>query len=165
MNSEELKEITQQLADVELPAAPEWQPLIIAMGVVIVAIVLAVVVIRLRSRGKGSNKVCDAGRDALYQLQLLRQEWQQNEVDDHDAAYRLATLLRLGLGLNQLTDAPPSSLQSEQPQWDEMMRLLTQLRYTPSPQPSPPRGRGGNVLSDETFAQIEQWLRKGNAPC
>lgn len=183
INSEELKEITQQLADVELPPAPDWQPLIIAVTVVVVAILLAVGVVYLRSRRKGSNKVSDAGRDALHQLQLLRQEWQQNEVDDHDAAYRLATLLRLGLGLKQLTDTPPPAIMNEQPQWQQILQQLTLLRYQRRNEPQhsieprhsgecrndegvcPPEGSGENSLSGETFAQVEQWLKQGGGPC
>ena len=212
MNSEELKEITQQLADVEPPPAPDWQPLIIAVVIVIAATLLAVVVIRLRSRRKHSSHASDKNRDALYQLQLLQQARQQNEIGDHDVAYRLATLLRLGLGLNQLTDTPPPALQSDQQQWQELIRLLARLRYQPGKKPrhsgecrnletlaqkhamtlSPDKRESGDVLNDsgrldcpirasrgrlsgihrnddvlttETFAQIEQWLKQESPPC
>ena len=172
MNSEELKEITQQLADVELPPAPDWQPLTIAAAVVIAAILLAAIVIRLRSRRKNSNNASDTRREALHQLQLLQQQWQQNEVDDRDTAYRLATLLRLGLELNQLTDTPPPALANKQQQWQERVRLLTRLRYqhndkqqhSKEPRHSGLR-RNDDELSAEIFSQIEQWLKQGNTPC
>jgi hypothetical protein len=160
MNSEELKAITQQLADVELPPAPDWQPLIIAAVAIIIALLVAVVVIYLRSRRKDSNNVSDRNRDAPHQLQLLQQAWQKKEIDDHDAAYRLATLLRLGLGLNQLGDMPPPSLQGDQQQWRQLLQQLAQLRYRPHAGEEEKK-----ELTTEIFIQVEQWLKRGEAPC
>ena len=159
MNSEELQTIKQQIADVELPPQPDWQPLVTTIIVVTIAVVLAALVIRLRSRRKGPNKISDTKREAIYQLQKLHRQWQAHEVDDHDAAYRLATLLRLGLELSQLTDTPPSKLQIEQNQWRDTIQLLTRLRYQQS-------GTEKSVnLSSETFIQIEEWLKREETPC
>jgi len=157
MNSEELKTITQQLADVELPPAPDWQALVIAAIVVVVALLLAVAVIYLRSRRKHSGKVPDSTSEALHQLQLLQLAWQQQKINDHDAAYRLATLLRLGLELNQFTETPPPSLINQQPQWQALLQQLTQLRYTPA--------NHHNPLTADAFTQVERWLKQAHTPC
>ncbi len=157
MNSDELRTVTQQLADVELPPAPDWQPLIVAAIVVVIALLLAVAVIYLHSRRKHSGNGSDATREALHQLQQLQLEWQQQKVDDHDAAYRLATLLRLGLELNQLSETPPPSLTDQKTQWQMLLQQLAQLRYTATNSHQP--------LTTDAFSQVEQWLKQAHTPC
>ena len=157
MNSEELKTITQRLADLELPPAPDWQTPIVAAIVVVVALLLAVAVVYLHSRRKHAGNGSDSIREALHQLQRLQLAWQQQKINDHDAAYRLATLLRLGLGLKQLTETPPPSLINQQPQWQVLLQQLTRLRYTPTESHSP--------LTIDAFNQVEKWLKQPHAPC
>lgn len=169
MNDAELQQITRQLADVELPAPPDWQPTVVAAIVVATAVLLAIGLIYLRSRRGQSAKLPIASREALYQLRRLQQAWQRNEIDDHDTAYRLATLLRLGLGLNQLTETPPAPLMSEEPQWQTLLQQLAQLRYRPQPDDSGAEfnqeTQADEKITEETFNQIAQWLQRGHAPC
>lgn len=166
MNETELKVITQKLADVEAPPPPEWQPLISASVTVAVAVVLAVALIRLRSRRAHPAKAADASREALHQLQQLQRAWQRGESDDQESAYRLATLLRLGLGLDQLTETPPPALSAEAQPWRELMQQLNRLRYQP-PAVHEDEGQGGDEigaqLTPDSFARIERWLRQGGA--
>lgn len=155
MNSDDLKEITQQLADVELPPAPDWQPIIVAATVVIIALLLSIGVVYLRSRRKQAGVVPDRSREALYQLQLLQHKWQLQEINDHDAAYQLATLLRLGLELKQLTETVPPALTNQQPQWQTLLQQLTQLRYTATDDSTP--------LTSEAFTQVAAWLKQAHS--
>ncbi len=157
LSDDELKQITQQLAGLELPPAPDWQPLIIATLVVLIALLLAVALIYLRSRRQQPGHIDDQSREALHQLHLLQQQWLQQSIDDHDAAYRLATLLRLGLGLNQLTNTAPPALIEQQQRWQQLQQQLIQLRYTPA-ESRPP-------LSADLFTQVETWLIQGRPEC
>lgn len=158
MNSDELKEITQQLADVAMPPAPEWHLVIIAAtAMLVVVILLSIGVIYLRSRRKKTGVISDSSRAAIYQLQLLQHKWQRQEINDHDAAYQLATLWRLGLDLNQLIETPPPALMDQQPQWQELLQQLTQLRYSQTKSKTP--------FTADAFTKVEAWLKQAPAPC
>ena len=157
LSDDELTQITQQLASLELPPAPDWHTLIIATIVVMVALLLAVALIYLRSRRQQPGHIDDQSREALHQLHLLQRQWQEQNISDHDAAYRLATLLRLGLGLSQLTHTAPPALTTQQQRWQQLQQQLAQLRYSPAASRPP--------LSLDLFTQIEAWLVQGHSEC
>lgn len=78
----------------------------------------------MRWRGRGVRACCK-------RLQHLRKAYAAGSVSQHEAAYRLASELRLGLQLQQLNaDLPPPALPvAEHPGWAEAIARLDALRY------------------------------------
>ncbi len=148
-------EILGRLADIELPAPPDWQPLLITGGVIIIVLMLAVLLrLTIRRRKKISaynNRNSEVTLTARLKLQQLINDWQSHTVNDREAAYRLTTLLRLGLGLPQLTHICPPHIAADQRAWQETVSLCTNLRYQKKPV---------THLSLEVFQRVEQWLIK-----
>ncbi len=148
-------EVLSRLADIELPAPPDWQPLLITGGVITIALLLIVFIrLYIQRRKKISaynNKLSDPALTARLKLQQLINDWQSHTVNDREAAYRLTTLLRLGLGLPQLTPICPPHIAADQRAWQETVSLCTNLRYQKIP---------GTHLSLEVFQRVEQWLIK-----
>jgi len=149
------------LADIELPAPPDWWP-VIGLAAALLLFAAGVLTTHLRSRTRrgtspllltpalspGAGEGEDDSREARTRLERLRQEWLAGAVDARAAAYRLGTLLRLGLGLPQLLPAaPPAGLAPRE--WRETLALLHELRYAPVP---------ARTLTEETFARARRWL-------
>ena len=147
-------EILGRLADIELPAPPDWQPLLITGGVIIIVLMLAVLLrLTIRRRKKISaynSRNSEVTLTARLKLQQLINDWQSHTSSDREAAYRLTTLLRLGLSLPQLTDTCPPHL-ADQQSWQDTVRLCANLRYQKKPV---------THLSLEVFQRVEQWLIK-----
>lgn len=139
-----------RLADIDLPAAPDWQPWIIAAAMIVLVLALVVAgwyVRHHRARGLASTMIARSAM-AQQRVEQVRAGWLSGTISDREAAYRLATLLRLGLGLPQLTpDRPPVA--AEQSVWRETIHLFEQLRYQPTARQS---------LSPEVFQRVEHWL-------
>ena len=158
MNDAANPEILSRLADIELPAPPNWQPLLIAGGAIIIALMLIVLTrLYIRHKKKSSSDTglhLDPALAAHLQLQQLIHDWQSHAINDREAAYRLVTLLRLGLGLPQLTHTCPPHIAADQQAWQETVALCTHLRYQPAPI---------TPLSLETFQRAGQWLLKTSA--
>ncbi len=140
------------LADIELPAPPDWWPLITLAAALLV--VAGAILFRTATRRQTHSVAVapasgdDSAREALGRLEQLQQEWASGALDAHAAAYRLATLLRLGLGLPQLHPAaPPTGLDTEL--WRNTLALLHELRYAPAP---------AQTLTPETFTRARHWL-------
>lgn len=155
MNDAANPEILSRLADIELPAPPNWQPLLIAGGAIIIALMLIVLTrLYIRHKKKSSSDTglhLDPALAAHFQLQQLIHDWQSHAINDREAAYRLVTLLRLGLSLPQLTHTCPPHIAADQQAWQETVTLCTHLRYQPA---------SLTPLSLETFQRAEQWLLK-----
>jgi len=137
-----------QLADILPPLAPsgpDWMLLIIAGFVCLVVIVtLPWFVKKHYSRRSGLP-----AREALRRLAALRSAWQARTISDREAAYRLATLLRLGLALPQLApQLRPAAVGNEQ-WWHETLAQLNALRY---------RDRAPSTLPPQCFDRAERWL-------
>jgi hypothetical protein len=147
------------LADIELPAPPDWRPLI-ALAAAALAIVIAALVVYARRRraspaaSLAADQAETGPRAALLRLERLQREWSAGAIDARAAAYRLVTLLRLGLALPQLHPAaPPAGL--NETEWRETLCLLQDLRYRPAPE---------HALTGEVFARAHDWLRRCGAP-
>ncbi len=141
-----------RLADIELPAAPDWQPFIIAAAVIIaITLILTAAWLAWRSRkhSTGNRQTATPIATAQTRLEQIRMDWQAGKMDDREAAYRLATLLRLGLGLPQLTSECPAHLAANQTAWRDMLHLFEQLRYQQAPQVT---------LTLEVFQRAKNWL-------
>ena len=152
-------EILSRLADIELPAPPDWQPLLITGGAIIIALMLiAFTRLYIRHIKKIPADIgtrLDPALAARLQLQQLVHDWQSRTISDREAAYRLTTLLRLGLGLPQLTHACPPHIAADQHAWQDTVRLCSNLRYQET---------SAIRLTPEIFQRAEQWLIKSSQP-
>ena len=150
-------EILNRLADIELPAPPDWQPLLTASSIIIMALMLTVLVrlyiLRRKKNSIYNNRNSDPALTARLKLQQLIKDWKSHTLTDREAAYQLTTLLRLGLGLPQLTHICPPYLAADQQAWQETVSLCTSLRY---------HRISGMQLSLEVFQRAEQWLIKSS---
>jgi hypothetical protein len=150
------------LADIELPAPPDWRPLIALAAALLIMTGALIAYIYIKKRIKKRRRRDAASlpltpplsprektsREALARLEGLRQEWSAGAIDARAAAYRLGTMLRLGLGLPQLHPAaPPAGLDTNE--WRETLLLLQSLRYAPLP---------AQALTPDIFIRARHWL-------
>lgn len=141
------------LADIELPAPPDWRPVIaftVLALVLIAAVSIRALLIRHRLRRDAAPPAPPTRltHEAQTRLAHLREEWDAGAIDARTAAYRLAVLLRLGLGLPQLRPAtPPRGMDAAE--WRETLAVLQSLRYTPAPRAA---------LTPEIFSRADHWL-------
>lgn len=155
MTESQLKQLTQQLAAIELPPEPNWWPLLWSiLGIGIILLVIAVI-IRKKNRNKyrNGNTLLKTAPQRLTQIQ---QQWRNGKLDQRNTAYQLATLLRLALGLKQLNHNTPDSLADQHAQWQTTITLLQQLRY---------QTHSDAQLNEQTFVTIQQWLKQSTATC
>ncbi len=148
MNSDDT---LQRLADIIPPAPPAatpwWLWLLAALAFIAIAALVAGWIDRRRHRR--ATPADDLRGDALAALNVLRQTWEAKQIDDRDAAYRLATVLRRGLGLAQLSDDHPPAVVNDAPLWRDTLQQLNRQRYRPRrEQPLPP----------ELFEHARRWL-------
>lgn len=142
-------EALQKLADVIPPAAPDdtagW------LGATAVAAIVATAAGAWLWRRKRPARPVDLSPRLAAQTQLLhlRAHWEAKSIGDRDAAYRLAAILRLGLALPHLPDAPPPAAADEAALWRETLRQLRELRYTAT---------GAPPLSASLFDHAQRWL-------
>lgn len=143
------------LADIELPAPPDWRPVIV-LAVLALALMSALLIRALRIRRRRAHPGAvppaprtDRAHEARIRLVRLRQEWDAGAIDARTAAYRLAVLLRLGLGLPQLRPATPPPPGTDTAEWCETLALLQGLRYTRAPM---------TMLTPEIFSRADRWL-------
>ena len=153
MNEQQLQQLGQQLADIELPPEPNWWPLIWIVSLFLIGQTI-ITLVMLKKRKSAANKTLPD--EAQQRLKQIEQQWQNGELNPRDTAYQLATLLRLGLGLKQLEHGPPESLKDQKHEWQSIVKLLQQLRY---------QADGDATLNKETFATIQAWLKQGTATC
>ena len=144
------EEALQKLADVIPPAAPVdtaegW------FGAAAAAVIIATVAGAWRWRRQRAALPAQLAPRlaAQTQLQNLRAQWQAKTIDDRDAAYRLAAILRLGLALPHLPEAPPPAAADDAALWRETLRQLRELRYTAG---------GAPPLSASLFDHAQRWL-------
>lgn len=140
----------QRLADIIPPAPPAatpwWLWLLAALAVIAI---VALVVWRITRRRRRTAPTGDLRGDALAALSAVRLAWEAKQIDDRDAAYRLATVLRRGLGLAQLSDDDPPATINDAPLWRDTLQQLDRQRYRPErEQPLPP----------ELFERAHRWL-------
>lgn len=136
----------QQLADVLPPPAPGWGWVWIIMTALLVLPVAALWWWMRIRRARYHNA---PAREARRRLDQLRSAWQSQTVDDREAAYRLAALLRLGLGIAQLTAHHRPAAVTDSKAWERTLGELHALRY---------RHLAGPALSADCFRYAEAWL-------
>lgn len=140
----------QRLADIIPPAPPAatpwWLWLLVALAFIAI---VALVVWRITRRRRRTVPSGDLRGDALAALSALRLAWEAKQIDDRDAAYRLATVLRRGLGLAQLSDDNPPATINDAPLWRDTLQQLDRQRY---------RRQRGQPLPPELFERAQRWL-------
>ena len=126
MNEQQLEQLTQQLAGIELPPEPNWWPLIWTVSAIVIAVLIFGLILWRNNKAKSNHSLAD---EAPQRLKQIQQQWQNGELDQRNTAYQLATLLRLGLGLKQLDHNTPEQLADHQIEWQATIQRLQQLRY------------------------------------
>ena len=112
-----------QLADIlppPAPGGPDWM-LIIFVGIICI---LAAAVLVWFWKKHHSQRINLPAREARRRLVTLRSAWQSHTISDREAAYRLATLLRLGLALPQLNTQDRPSMVEDDTSWRETLEQL-----------------------------------------
>lgn len=142
----------QALADIVPAPAPVlgttgW--LAAALAVLAAAGAAAATVWWWRRRRRGRPAAIAAPRAALERLRALRSAWEAREIGDREAAYRLAALLRLGLGQSQLSATPPAPAAADAALWREALRQLDRQRYAAA---------AVQPLPAALFDRAAQWL-------
>lgn len=141
-----------QLADVELPLPPDWTPWLVAGAALIcigaILFWLALRLVRTPRTGLHQN---DIATSPEQEWERLFGQWQGNEVPAREMAYRVATLLRLGLELPQLDTQPPACIVSYRERWPELMRELAAMRYQHTP---------SYRLHSDIVAVVRTWLQE-----
>jgi len=140
--------ILDRLADVQLPAEPSLWPAI----TIISAIIITVGLVYLRFRRRQTSSTTDTSNNAqqaLERLAIVEKAWADGEIDARETAYRLNTLLRLGLNLPQLNHRCPAALADHHHAWQQTQQLFNQLRYQP---------HTAQPLNSSTFNQVRLWL-------
>ncbi|MEK7322563.1 MAG: DUF4381 family protein [Pseudomonadota bacterium] len=126
------------------PAATPWWLWLLAALALIAIVALVWRITRRRTVPPG-----DLRGDALAALRALRSAWEAKQIDDRDAAYRLATVLRRGLGLAQLSDDNPPAMINDAPLWRDTLQQLDRQRY---------RRQREQPLPPELFERAYRWL-------
>lgn len=143
-----------RLADIDLPAPPDWQPLLLAVGLTVVLLPLSLWLGR-RLWHRWRERRMSAAQQALREIDPLLCHWQRREIDDREAGYRLAALLRLGLGMDQVDEHCPPPLSRHRAQWGETIGTLQRVRYQATP---------SSRLRPEDFMRVRQWLTAAGRP-
>jgi hypothetical protein len=145
------------LADIELPAPPEWRPWIL-LGIALLVLAATLAGIRFAARATGRSAGSPLAADpphiqALARLAALELSWAAGAVDDREAGFRLCAVLRHGFGLAQVDAArPPGDVDSDD--WRRFVDRLRRLRYRPEGGPLPPA----------LFEQARAWLAASTSP-
>lgn len=146
----------ERLADIEPPAEPALWPLFVIGLAICIAIAALLLWGYLRYSDKKPQPVREPSlaQQATARLAAIEAAWQLGEIDARETAYRLSTVLRLGLGLPQLSEQCPQLLTEERKQWQQTIKLFEQLRYKPTT---------GQQLPEEIFTQLHHWLTISNS--
>lgn len=140
------QDLLRQLADIELPPMPNYDSIIWGViGLITLLVACAIVWRRLHKIAQPAHKATVA----LIKLQEVEILWRTKALTPRETAFRLACLLRLGLGLAQLTGDCPASLKTYRQSWSDTITMLDQIRY-PAQIPTD--------LPYSTFEVIRQWL-------
>jgi Domain of unknown function (DUF4381) len=145
-----------KLADIEMPAPPDWHPVTVsgAIAVAVIGLLAAIAFYMYRRKRLRGGKISRPAV-ALGKLEQLVTQWQDGKVTERETAYRLATILRLGLGLRQLDRHCPAAIANDKQQWLETITMLNRQRYQVA---------SNDHLSAEVFERARAWLRQTTMP-
>lgn len=154
-----------RLADIELPPVAPWalyEGVATVFGLALILALLGGLIgyaigkhLRSRLRPAMAEAATPASPidDALMRLDALTTAWQAGNIKEREAAYRLVTLLRLGLGLPQLPPKAPAGI--PQAAWESLLDHCSALRYRP----------GAAGLDAQMFSQVRAWLTTRAKAC
>lgn len=147
--------VLANLADIELPAAPEWNPLTLLLPLLLAITVIVVIAGLYLARRRGQAHISTTTplslrQQALVRLDDLQQAWRAGTIDDRETGYRLGTLLRRGLALNRLEATPPAAVDDRPADWRRLVEHLEAIRYHPQYPP----------LTAAIFDQARAWLTR-----
>ncbi|VAW87022.1 hypothetical protein MNBD_GAMMA16-590 [hydrothermal vent metagenome] len=135
------------LADIEFPNEPSWYSEII-LAVIASSLLLSLIVWRIMKR----KPLRQTQLETISSEQVLNDiiaQYQSTRINQREAAFRIATVLRLSLKLPQLTLQAPDILQHEHALWRETIQQLEQLRY---------QHNCDALLSPELTQQVRRWI-------
>ena len=156
------------LADIMLPPAQDWTPLWWAASFILPALLSTLVVfLAHKRRRKDIAPQTGPSSTPLEELNRIEQEWQSGTLKPRDAAYRLATVLRIGMGLAQLTQQRPPSITgagaqaansgttdaAQDAHWQRVVDGLERIRYRPD----------GGQVDAQWFDWIRAWLQSAES--
>jgi hypothetical protein len=153
-------DVLNKMADIELPAPPDWRPVII-IGITSLIVLVAILRMwysrrRIQKRHNPHTDIMQSGRV----LEEIKNLWSAGRISDREASYRLTTLLRLELGLAQLPVTCPAELANDSTDWESTIQLFNQLRY---------KKTATMKLSAEEFNFVKRLLKHsgdaGRQPC
>jgi len=135
------------LADIELPNEPSWYSEIILV-VIASGLLLLLIAWRIMKRKPLRQIQLETINPEQVFNDILAQH-QSTKINQREAAFRIATVLRLSLKLPQLTLQAPEILQHEQTLWHQTIQQLEQLRY---------QHNCDAPLSPELTQQVRRWI-------
>jgi hypothetical protein len=138
----------EQLADILPPPAPGgagW--VLLLMGVIVVSVATLGLLWFVKRRRARQQDV--PTHEAQQRLKALRAAWQARTLSDREAAYRLATVLRLGLSLPQLAPQLRPAAVDDAAAWHDTLKVLQTLRY---------RNLTSATRSPHCFDRVALWL-------
>ena len=149
------EDMINRLADIVPPAPPEWQTWVISIAIGLGVCAGVWSIYRYwRSRHHTHDRTTPSPADAQTKLAELAALWQTGALTDREAAYRLATVLRLGLGLSQLAPQIEHPAVTNRTSWTEALTLLQQLRY---------QHEAHHRLTPAIFDNAAAWLAAAHA--
>jgi len=135
------------LADIELPNEPSWYSEIILV-IIASSLLLSLIVWRIMKRKPLRQTQFETISPEQVFNDIIAQH-QSTKINQREAAFRIATVLRLSLNMPQLTLQAPDILQHEQTLWRKTIQQLEQLRY---------QHNGDAPLSPELTQQVRRWI-------
>lgn len=120
-------ELIAKLADIYLPAPPSMISVYAAGG--ITALVCVAAAAWWYQHRRRTQTATVTGLDGEFRE--LERVWRDQRITSRDAAYRLSTLLRRGLGIRRLTQQPPAQCNIVGSDWQRALAALDSLRYQP----------------------------------
>ncbi len=138
------------LADIELPNEPNWYSEI-TLAVIASSLFLILIVWRIGQR-KALQQTKPETINAEQVFNDILDKHQSANISQREAAFRIATVLRLSLKLPQLTTQAPERLKDEQSLWCTTIQQLEALRY---------QHNCDTRLSPELTQQVRRWIALG----
>jgi len=149
-------ELLNSIADIELPAPPNWQPAILIGIIIFILLFLMLLILQQRSKLIKNKIYKHHQHSALEQLEKIQQHWKIKSINNRETAYQLAAVLRLGLKLEQLqANACPNILIAQRTTWHDTVTQLNKLRY---------QSHQKDEIESHTFAHIQHWLSLMDQP-
>ena len=118
------------ILNIEPLPAPQinWEPFLFSAIGLLAILVFAVIIYARYFSARGITK---------QKLRKLNGNFEQLQIDSHDAAFQLAHIMQQDLRIQSLSQATklPKQLESHQVRWDSFIQHLCIARYSPNDYP------------------------------